>query len=95
MNATYINDGRATTIWNGISAAKFMRRCAQADEDEAMAMGLVASLMHSGEPITEDEFHAARSALCAVEKHLIDKFSGEIKYNRHGQPFGGTHPALV
>lgn len=95
MNTTYINNGQATSIWNGITAAKFLRRCEQATTEEAQAMSLVASLMHASEPITEEEFHTARAALFAVERRLIDNYTGEVKYNRHGQPFGGIHPALV
>lgn len=72
-----------------------MRRCAQATDEEARVMGFVAGLMHGQEPITEDDFYAARAALCAVERRLIENYTGEVKYNRHGQPFGGTHPALA
>lgn len=91
----HINNGQPTTIWNGITAEKFLRRCEQATAEEAQAMSYVASLMHAAEPVTEEAFYAARAALVAVERRLIDNFAGEVKYNRHGQPLGGIHPALL
>lgn len=90
----YINDGKPTALWNGLSADLFLRRCAQAEPDEAQAMSHVASLMHAGEPVTSEEFEAARRALLAVEKRLIKNYTGEVKLNRNGQPIGGIHPAL-
>lgn len=89
----FINNGQATTMWHGISSARFVRRCAQATEQEAQAMSYVASLMMAGE-VTEEEFNAAETALNAVERRLIESYTGEVKLNRHGQPFGGIHPAL-
>lgn len=91
----FINNGQATTIWNGISAERLLRRCKQGTSEEARAMSFVAGLMHAAEPIEEEEFQAARAALVAVEKRLIAEFTGEVKRNRYGQPFSGTHPALL
>lgn len=91
----FINNGQPTVIWNGITAEKFLRRCEQATAEEAHKMSHAASLMHAAEPITEEDFYAARAALVDVEKRLVEKFTGEVKYNRYGQPFGGTHPALL
>lgn len=91
----YINGGQPTTIWNGITAEKFLWRCQQAEQVEADVMSYVASLMHAMEPVTVEEFEAARNALINVEQRLIENYTGEVKLNRHGQPFGGTHPALL
>lgn len=90
-----INNGQPTGIWHGITASALLRRCAQGTADEAAAMSTVAGLMHAGEPITETEWAAAEAALRAVEQRLIDRYTGEVKLNRHGQPHGGTHPALL
>ena len=92
---TYINNGNATTIWHGISASALLRRCEQGSSDEAEAMSLVASLMHAGEAITESEWIAAEQAFNAVEKRLVENYTGEVKLNRFGRPHGGVHPALV
>ena len=91
----YINNGQPTNIWNGITAEGFLRRCKQAHQTEAEAMSYVASLMNAGEAITVEEFEAARKAFVAVEHRLIESYIGEVKLNRHGQPMGGTHPALL
>lgn len=91
----YINNGQATNIWHGISAASLLRRCDHGTTEEAEAMSLVASLMHAGEAITESEWMAAENALNAVEKRLVANYTGEVKLNRYGRPHGGTHPALL
>lgn len=91
----YINNGQPTNTWHGITATSMLRRCEQANEQEAEAMSIVASLMHAGEQITESEWIAAETAINAVEKRLVQNFTGEVKLNRYGQPHGGTHPALI
>lgn len=90
-----INDGTAVKIWHGITAAHLLRRCAQATAEEASAMSAVASLMHAGESISEAEWSAAEGAMVAVEKRLIEGYNKEVPLNRYGQPYGGTHPALI
>ena len=90
-----INNGQPVQMWHGISAAALLRRCEQALPEEAAAMSTVASLMHAGEPISESEWMAAESAMHAVEKRLIENYTGEVKLNRYGQPHGGVHPALL
>ena len=92
---TYINNGNSTMIWHGISASALLRRCEQGSSDEAEAMSLVASLMHAGEAIAETEWIAAEQAFNAVEKRLVENYTGEVKLNRYGRPHGGVHPALV
>jgi len=89
-----INNGQPTQAWHGITAAALLRRCEQALPEEAEAMSTVAALMHAGEPISEAEWMAAESAMHAVEKRLIENYTGEVKLNRYGQPHGGAHPAL-
>ena len=91
----YINFGMPTTKWHGITAEQLLRRCAQASEEQAQAMSLLAGLMHAGERITTREFAAAAVALHEVERRLIESWTGEVPVNRHGQAAGGQHPALV
>lgn len=91
----HINDGQPTNIWHGITAAGLLRRCADATEEHARAMSLVASLMDAGEPITSEEFAAAEIALHATEAAIVAAYTGPVKLNRHGQPYGGIHPALA
>lgn len=90
-----INNGQPTQAWHGITAAALLRRCEQAAPEEAAAMSTVASLMHAGEPISEAEWMAAEGAMHAVEKRLVENYTGEVKLNRYGQPHGGVHPALL
>lgn len=92
---TYINNSQPTSVYHGITAEMLLRRCEQGSSDEAEAMSLVASLMHAGEAITESEWMAAETAFNAVEKRLVENYTGEVKLNRFGRPHGGTHPALV
>lgn len=90
----YINEGRPVSVYHGITAASLLRRCAQAAPEEAQAMAHAAALMHAAEPITEAEWMAAENAVNAVEARLIAAWSSPLKLNRHGQPWGGCHPAL-
>ncbi len=92
---TYINNSQPTSVYHGITAEMLLRRCEQGTEQEAEAMSLVASLMHAGEAITEAEWMAAEKAFNAVEKRLVENYTGEVKLNRFGRPHGGVHPALV
>lgn len=92
---TYINNSQPTSIYHGISASMLLRRCEQGTNEESEAMSLVSSLMHAGEAITESEWIAAEQAFNAVEKRLVENYTGEVKLNRFGRPHGGVHPALV
>lgn len=95
MNKNLICDGQPTAVWHGISWQLFLKRCAQATDEEARLMGHVSSLMAAGEVVTHDEFAQAEAALRAVEKRLIANYPGEVKLNRRGLPHGGCHPALL
>lgn len=90
-----INDGAPTAVWHGITAAHLLRRCQQATTEESAAMGYVASLIHAGEPIAHDEWAAAERACHAVEARLVATWAAPVRLNRHGQPWGGMHPALA
>lgn len=92
-----INNGQATTIWNGISHTYLITRCAQATPDEADAMSTAASLMVAGE-CSYEEFNAARTALASVEDRMCaewEKINGKPVRNRNGQILGGSHPAIT
>lgn len=93
----YINGGRPTRVWHGITDAELLLRCAQATPDEAAAMSTAAALMVHGE-CTEEEWCAAMRALHAVETRLIAEWEarhGKPRLNRFGRPYGGQHPALL
>ena len=96
MTTELINDGKPTTIWNGIPHGYLLRRCEDATEEEAMAMSAAAALMGHGE-CTFPDWQAALTALRAVETRLCEKWEAEngapLK-NRHGFPLGGQHPGL-
>lgn len=92
----YINDGNATTMWNGISHNYLLKRCADATPDEAATMSTAASLMAAGE-CTHAEWNSARAALAAVEQRLCEVWEhehGEPRRNKAGRIIGGEHPAL-
>jgi hypothetical protein len=97
MTTIYINDGQPTDRWHGISSATLLRRCADARRlnmpDAAHAMAYVASLMDAGEPITATEFCDSEHALAAVERTLMDEFTGPVRLTRRGHIWAG-HPAL-
>lgn len=95
MTRTLINGGAPTDVWHGLNAAHLLRRCQQATSEEAAAMGYVASLLHAGEPISEAEWAVAERACYAVEARLVATWTAPVRLNRHGQPWGGTHPALL
>lgn len=90
----YIRDGQPVSKWHGITSGLLLERCAAATEEQAAAMGLVASLMDAGEPITQAEWDAAESALHKVEAQLIADWKAPVPLNRFGRPLGGIHPAL-
>ena len=91
-----INNGEATTLWNGISSNLLLARCEQATAEEAEAMSFAASLMLAGECSYED-WAAATTALRAVESRLCAAWeadNGAPLTNRFGHIIGGQHPAL-
>jgi hypothetical protein len=90
----YINDGKSFFSWHGLTAAALLKRCAQATPEQAAAMSHAASLMHAGEPVTVEEWAAAERASNEIERRLICSFVGPVRQNRHGHPWGGSHPAL-
>lgn len=62
--------------------------------DEASAYGLAAGLAAANEK-DRAAWVAGCNALRAAEERAISAYQGEVKLNRHGQPYGGIHPALV
>lgn len=91
-----INNGSATSIWNGIPHDYLVRRCEQATAEEASAMSTAVALMVAGE-CSHEEWEAALRALHGVEQRLSadwEREHGEPVRNRHGQILGGVHPAL-
>lgn len=91
-----INNGNATTMWQGISHGYLLSRCNQATPNQASAMSAAASLMIAGE-CSESDWADARAALAEVEFRLCAEWEAEngapLK-NRFGMLLGGHHPAL-
>ena len=91
-----INNGNATTIWNGISHNHLLARCDQASECEASAMSAAAGLMLAGD-CSQSEWDEAMAALYAVEARICAEWeekNGAPLLNRYGQILGGAHPVL-
>ncbi|OGT54209.1 MAG: hypothetical protein A3E01_00015 [Gammaproteobacteria bacterium RIFCSPHIGHO2_12_FULL_63_22] len=90
---SYINNGRPTDIWHGITARMLLERAGQARglgmTDEADSMAYVASLMHAAEPILAPDFAGAEQSMWAVERRLVADFVGPA------HPADICHPALA
>lgn len=73
---------------NGASITDYMT------EEQKNAYGFAAGLSAANEPDRE-AWAGGVAALRSAEEKAINGFRGEVKLNRHGQPYGGIHPALV
>lgn len=62
-------------------------------QEQVEAYSLAASLSAANEK-DRAAWNAGVLAVKSAEQKAIDEYSGEVKLNRNGQPFGGVHPAL-
>lgn len=61
--------------------------------EELNAYSTAAALSAANEP-DRAAWIAAISAENNAKSRAIAQYAGEVKLNRHGQPAGGTHPAI-
>lgn len=63
-------------------------------EEESNDYATAASLAAANEP-DRKAWAAGVAAQSRAEGRAIAHFKGEVKLNRHGQPYGGMHPAIA